>query len=190
MKFGRILKLSALVVLALYVAFFAFNHATGRTVGYDFDSTLSFSTPSFIEEEKRRADGENDFNWNLINGELVGLEKPKVISRYVWVFRALGYTPIIITARPEIKRDEFVAHVSTRYGFAPGDIYMTNEKNRILKERKTVIFFGDSNSDITAAQEAGCIAIRILRSADDQYKKSYDPGKYGEFILPFSEAHD
>ncbi|MBI4179582.1 hypothetical protein HY522_09200 [bacterium] len=175
-----------LIVLAYLIAFAA-NKVLDKTIGYDYDMTLAFSTPTFLAE--REEDPDDRIAWHLVNGRLLDLEKKKHLSWTVPITRFFGYTPIVVTARPDIKAELFRAHVHRAYGIKPEDVYMTKRKAAILKERNTVLFFGDSDGDILDAREAGVRAIRIKRSKDDPYRGNYNPGKYGEFILPFSDAH-
>ena len=67
------------------------------------------------------------------------------------------------------------------------NVYFTNKKAQRIRELDIEIFYGDSDSDIKAAQDAGIEGISILRSPKSSYKKKYNPGKYGEKIIPNSE---
>lgn len=175
------------LLLLAYIIGFAANKWLEKTIGYDYDSTLAFSTPAFLAEKEQEPSDRLD--WDLINGPFLNLEKKKHISWTIPMARIFGYTPIVITARPEVRADLFKAHVQKIYGIKPKDIYMTKEKANILKQRNAVLFFGDSDGDITEAQKAGVLAIRVKRSEDDQYKENYHPGQYGEFVMPFSAGH-
>ncbi len=181
-------KVLVVVLVMAYLIAFAANKTLEKTIGFDYDSTLAFSTPTFLAE--KREDPSEHLDWDLINSRLLSFEKKKRVAALVTVTRIFGYTPIVVTARPEVKGDQFRIHVSRQYGVKPEDIYMTKEKSLVLKERNTVLFIGDSDGDITEAHKAGIRAIRIKRSADDQYKDHYHPGQYGEWVLPFSEAHE
>jgi acid phosphatase (class B) len=181
-------KLIFLALIGAGVVLYGYNRMTEKTIGFDYDSTISFSTPTFLAEQVE--DPQPRLAWELINGRLLDLEKKKRVAGFISLARFFGYTPIVITARPEIRGDLFRAHASRSYGVKPEDIYMTKEKATVLRDRHTVIFFGDSDGDITEAQKAGVFAVRVTRSQDDQYKDNYNPGRFGEFILPFSSAHD
>lgn len=181
-------KVVLIVVGVAYIIAFIANKTFEKTVGFDFDATLAFSTPTFLAEKAEEPSPRLD--WQLINGRLLQHEKKKRVAVLVTVFKFLGLTPIVITARPDIKGEVFRSHVSKTYKVKPEDIYMTKEKAHVLQERKTVLFFGDSDADILEAQKAGVRAVRVKRSADDLYKDNYNPGKYGEFVLPFSDGHE
>lgn len=180
-------KVLFFVLLTAYGIAFAANKTLEKTVGYDYDSTLAFSTPTFLAA--REEDPSDRINWELVNGRLLKLEKKKHVALTVPFFKLLGYTPIVITSRNETKGDVFRAHVERVYGIKAEDVYMTREKAVHLKERKCVLFFGDSDGDITEAKKAEVRAVRVKRSADDFYKSHYHPGDYGEFVLPFSDRH-
>lgn len=180
-------KVILFILIFAYLIAFAAHKVLDKTVGYDYDSTLAFSTPTFLAEKTEEPSPRLD--WELINGRLLQLEKKKWISMTVPAAKFIGLTPIVITSRPEVKGEIFRAHVARTYGIKSEDVYMTKEKAAVLKDRHAVIFFGDSNSDITEAQKAGVRAVRVKRSGDDFYKGNYDPGDYGEFVLPFSDRH-
>lgn len=181
-------KVVLFVLITAYLITFAVNKTLYKTVGFDYDSTLAFSMPTFAAERKESPS--ERMNWELINGRLLEVEKQKRVAWLVPFFKCFGLTPIVITSRPEIKGDLFRAHVFQTYGVKPEDVYMTKEKSAVLKKCHTVLFFGDSDGDITEAQKAGVRAIRVKRSADDPYKENYNPGHYGEWVLPFSDGHN
>lgn len=182
------MKKIIIVVLAVaYLINFAINKSLDKTVGYDYDSTLSFSTPTFMAEKEE--DPARRMDWELINGRLLPLEKKKYVAWTVPVFKFLGYTPIVVTTRPNVKAEQFAMHVYRHYGIQIEDVYMTRDKAAVLKARRTVIFFGDSDGDITEAMEAGVIPVRVRRSDDDMYKENYNVGQYGEWVLPLSAGH-
>ncbi len=181
-------KIIFFLMVLVFLIFFGTNKMTEKTVGFDYDSTLSFSTPNFKAE--RTEDPADRLAWDLINGRLLSLEKRKHIAWLVSLSKLLGYTPIVITARNEVNGDLFRTHVQRTYGVKSEDVYMTKEKAQVLKDRHTIVFFGDSDGDITEAQKAGVTGIRVKRSEDDEYKEHYHPGQYGEFILPLSAAHE
>lgn len=180
-------KLVLVLILMAYGVSFLANKTMEKTVGFDFDSTLAFTLPSFMAEKAEEPSERLD--WELLNGRLLQLEKKKRVAWLVPLFKFFGYTPIVISARPEIKGEVFRTHVQRNYGITPEDVYMTKERATVLKRRNVVIFFGDSDGDITEAQRAGIIAVRVKRSADESHRDHYNPGRYGEFILPFSEGH-
>jgi len=181
-------KLFFFILLIAYVIAFAANKLLDKSVGFDYDMTLAYSRPTF-EAEKKEEPSER-IDWTLVNGRLLSAEKRKRAAWLVPLSKIFGYTPIVVTARPEIKGALFRAHVQRVYGIKPEDVYMTRDKSAVLAKRNVTVFFGDSDGDITEAQEAGIRAIRIRRADDDPYKENYNPGKYGEFVLPFSADHD
>lgn len=60
-------------------------------------------------------------------------------------------------------------------------------KTKWLKENKIAIFYGDSNSDIESAQEAGISGIRLMRASNSWEHKRSDIGKYGELVIQRSD---
>ena len=49
------------------------------------------------------------------------------------------------------------------------------------------MFYGDSDNDITAAQDAGARGIRVLRASNSTYRPLPMAGKFGEEVIVNSE---
>ena len=64
-------------------------------------------------------------------------------------------------------------------GANPGD----NPKIALLQENNIQIYYGDSNSDILAAQAIRIRAIRIIRADNSTHKPLPEIGKLGEEVL-------
>jgi acid phosphatase (class B) len=62
-----------------------------------------------------------------------------------------------------------------------------NLKIKPIKENKIQIFYGDADSDIEAALEAGIRAIRIMRAVNSTNKPLPQNGSFGEEVLVNSE---
>ncbi len=178
-------KAVGFILMIAYLITFITNKTLNKTVGFDYDFTLAFSIPTFAAEKKEEPSERMD--WELINGRLLDVEKKKRVAGLVPFFKCFGLTPIVITGRPEVKGDIFRAHVFQAYGVKPDDVYMTRETAAVLKKRHTVLFFGDSDGDITEAQKADVRAIRVKRSAEEGVE-NYRPGHFGEWVLPFSDG--
>ncbi len=62
-----------------------------------------------------------------------------------------------------------------------------NLKFKPIKENKIKIFYGDTDSDIEAAFEAGIRAIKIMRAVNSTNKPLPHNGSFGEEVLVNSE---
>ena len=122
-------KVVASVLVLAYLIVFAANKTLDKTVGFDYDLTLAYSTPTFLAEKEEEPSERMD--WGLINGRLLEVEKKKRVAWLVPVFKCFGFTPIVITARPDIEGDLFRAHVYQVYGVKPENVYMTKENKRL-----------------------------------------------------------
>jgi acid phosphatase (class B) len=93
-----------------------------------------------------------------------------------------------ITARPEAPKNEILSDLLHK-AFGLGEDqpkaiftgYVT--KAKFIKANNVKIYYGDSDSDITEAWDAGVRAIRFLRSPLSTNKGKYNPGKFGEAVL-------
>lgn len=57
------------------------------------------------------------------------------------------------------------------------------EKEKQLKSASIEQYYGDSDADITSAQQVGAVGIRFLRNAQSTFSVMPQAGKYGEPVL-------
>lgn len=176
-----------LVVVALYAATVIVNVSLGVRLGFDLDDTLMFTTPSFVEAVKvAEQNGYESFKspefWKEVNDRFDLGEYKKTVLSIALLGKVFGIKVVVITARP----DYFTERVKEGLRWLTDEVYFTEAKAEIMSRGRYLCFFGDSDSDITEANEAGVPAIRVKRSEKSSYKAKYHPGKYGEFVLPFS----
>ena len=126
--------------------------------------------------------------WSVVN-QAYDLEKPKIVPlSAAWLFRVLGFRVAILASRPdtdgEALRKEWRRLVPRpRFIFA-GD---GAGKSRHLGDGNFVLYFGDSDVDISEARKAGVFPVRVKRSPRSSYKEDYHPGTMREFVLPLSQ---
>lgn len=179
-------------VLGLWLAIFALNSALGTKVGFDYDDTVAFSSPSFRAGDKKYGEGfrgsdkEREAKWKEINSDPSrDIPKPLTMA-IVRAAKLLGCDVVIITARKPNGREPFEEY----WGDVFDEIHFEKEKARILGEGRYLAFFGDSDGDIEEAEKAGVIGIRIMRHPSSDNKREYEPGSFGEWIVPWSEGPD
>lgn len=175
----------------LWAGVFAANTALDSKVGFDFDDTIAFSSPSFraaeekFGEEAMRPKHRDFFAfWSELNGK-PERDLPKPLT--LWLARGarlLGCDVVIITARMGVGREPFVAHWKDRFD----EIYFVKDKTRILERDRYLAFFGDSDADIAKAKKAGVMGVRIQRHPKSSNTYGYEPGRYGEWVVPGSEG--
>lgn len=68
-----------------------------------------------------------------------------------------------------------------------GDKEGQNTKTQWLEKKNIKVFYGDSDNDITAAQDTGARAIRVLRASNSTYRPLPMAGKFGEEVIVNSE---
>ena len=67
---------------------------------------------------------------------------------------------------------------------SPPVIFMGGRSKSIpIREHGIVLYYGDADTDIAEALEAGIRAIRILRSPVSIDPRKLQPGRYGEAVL-------
>lgn len=157
-------------------------------VGFDVDDTLLLSTPAFLKATEEGAPEYSEEWWSIVNNSDEGNSiVKKVAEKILNEHKAKGDEVFAITARRSKGGDGLRNFLNKTFGIKKENVYFTNKKAGKIRELNIKIFYGDSDSDITNAQDAGIEGIRILRSPKSSYKSKYNPGNYGEKIIPDSE---
>jgi len=155
-------------------------------VAFDYDDTLVFSTPAF---QKAFASGAQPFSpqfWTVVN-TAYDLEQRKPLPfALAWIFRLFGFRVTILTPRP----DHGGEALKKEWRYLTGDFFFTSgsdTKHKYLEEGHYVLYFGDSDSDITEGRKARVLTLRIKRSPKSTYRENYNPGTLRELVIPFTE---
>jgi acid phosphatase (class B) len=173
-------------------------------VGFDVDETVIFSSPGFYHLSLEMCDGELvDCNgkpgyWDKANKlDTFSLPKPAGVE-LVKMHLARGDTVYFITARTYTADEEVTKTLRALFdapdlapvvfvGYTPGK----NPKVEAIKERDIQIYYGDSDSDIRAAQDPvnQIRGIRMLRAANtlENIYGIPTPGVYNEEVVIDSE---
>lgn len=169
-------------------------------VGFDIDDTLLFSSPGFHYGRQKYSPGSNSFTrldefWLEMNNGLDAFSLPKTIARKLIQFhRERGDVLYFITGRPPTETETLTDLIGRTFGIDnpnpvifTGNIRAENPKVGSLKTHGVMIFYGDSNGDIEAAQIVGARAVRILRAGNSTSGIIPNPGFMGEEVLADSE---
>ena len=172
--------------------------------GFDIDDTVLFSSPGFYYGQFNH-DGPRGTNrygnpdsawtskvfWNDMNGKFDKYSIPKASAQNVILMhRQRGDTIVFITARNNSKANIMQRILAQTFSLQSPTVIFTNnnKKDPYIKDLKMTIYYGDSDSDITAAYNANARPIRVLRSSLSTNKTSYAKvGQMGEEVLKDSE---
>lgn len=169
-------------------------------VGFDIDDTVLFSSPGYYYGREKYSPGNKAFAimeefWNEMNNGLDQFSLPKESARkLIELHKKRGDSIYFITARTKTKTESVTELLEKTFdlenlnkviftGFKLGE----NLKIKPIKENKIQIFYGDADSDIEAALEAGIRAIRIVRAVNSTNKPLPHNGSFGEEVLVNSE---
>jgi len=178
-------------------------------VGFDVDDTLVFSAPAFnalqpqydaavirpksyatLSPEQK---GKYHEFWNRLNEEYDDRSRPKGIGKAllglhlargddIWIIsRRQATVPATETATKRIER---FFGISLKH---PVIVTNLQDKTPFITEHKIEYYYGDSDSDITAAVTAGATPIRVKRAADSYAKDVPHNGQLNELVLKDSE---
>ena len=156
----------------------ALENPSVKIVGFDIDDTILFSTPAF---DKGYASGHpygTEEFWEVVNSSDEGnsIIKKKTLE-ILNAHKEKGHEIYFVTSRNPAGGETLQKFLSSELGIPEENIiFAPGGKTEILKKLGIDAFYGDSDSDIRYAIEAGAIPIRILRSPDSSYKGSHNPG--------------
>lgn len=170
-------------LLCLWLLTFATVRIAGFRLGFDLDDTLSFSSPVFVRAHAEKIPRRSPEYWRFVNNhfELERMKLPVVMVAVLG--KILGFRVDIITARSGQGGERLIEH----WRWLADEFHFERDKSQILSGKPYLIFFGDSDSDIREAREAGVPAVRVRRSKESSARSAHHPGKYGEWVLPLSD---
>jgi acid phosphatase (class B) len=175
-------------------------------VGFDIDDTLLFSSPGFYYVlyntdgpggtnrygKDRRAIVANPQTWTDLHENYDRFALPKQIARdVIHLHKRRGDRIYAITARAGVKGDLLDARVRKTFDVAlaePVIFTAFKPKTEVIRSRGIVVYYGDSDSDIQDAKEAGARGVRFMRAMNAiEYDKLPSNGKFGEDVLEGSD---
>ncbi len=165
-------------------------------VGFDIDDTVLFSSPAYYYGQQKYSPGSKDYLSNPefqmeLNNGLDSFSIPKEIARKLIAFhKDRGDNLFFITGRNPTETETLTGLLAKTFdlenpnpvifcGAKPGE----NPKIALLQENNIQIYYGDSDSDIFAAQANRIRAIRILRADNTTHKPLPEIGNLGEEVL-------
>ncbi|MCU6663555.1 MAG: acid phosphatase AphA [Silvania sp.] len=181
------------------------NSLMGRppmAVGFDIDDTVLFSSPGFWRGKKTFSpDSEaylkNPAFWQQMNNGWDEFSIPKESARaLIAVHLKRGDQIWFITGRSQTKTESVTKTLQDAFMIPAANmnpVVFTGEQSRqnskvaTLEQKQIKIYYGDADSDITAARDAGARGIRVLRASNSTYKPLPQAGAFGEEVVVNSE---
>lgn len=171
-------------------------------VGFDIDDTLIFPSAGFQAVlngtagsggpspygADRRAVVANPKTWNDLHHLHDGYALPKMIGRELLALhKQRGDRIHLITARAGVEAAPLEARMRKMFDIEfAGPIVFTSLKSKTesIRARKLALYYGDSDSDIEYAKEAGIRGVRVLRATNAiDYDRPPCFGKFGEEVI-------
>ncbi len=181
------------------------NSLTGRppmAVGFDIDDTVLFSSPGFWRGKETYSPDSEDYLhnpafWEKMNNGWDEFSIPKEVARALIAMHVKrGDRIYFITGRSQtqtetvsktLQNDFSIPAANMNPVIFAGDKAGQNTKTQWLQDKQIKLFYGDSDNDMTAAQETGARAIRVLRASNSTYKPLPQAGMFGEEVIANSE---
>ncbi|EIK93365.1 acid phosphatase/phosphotransferase [Pseudomonas sp. M47T1] len=164
-------------------------------VGFDIDDTVLFSSPCFYAGQQKYSPGSeaylhNPAFWQALNGGCDRYSIPKQSARaLIALHQQRGDRIYFITGRPHTDHEQLTALLARTFAISNMQPVVFNsgpEKTRFIHDRHLKIYYGDADSDITSAREAGARPVRVMRAANSTYQPLPVNGALGEEVLEHS----
>jgi len=171
-------------------------------VGFDIDDTVLFSSPGFFRGQNEFSPNSNAYLknpafWEKMNNGWDAFSIPKEVAKnLIAMHLKRGDSVYFVTGRSPTKtetvtktlQDAFlIPEANVNPVIFAGDEPGQNTKTQWLKDKNIKVFYGDSDNDITAAQDAGARGIRVLRASNSSYQPLPKAGVFGEEVIVNSE---
>ncbi|MFT4012626.1 MAG: acid phosphatase AphA [Paracoccus sp. (in: a-proteobacteria)] len=164
-------------------------------VGFDVDDTVLFSTPCFYYGQNKYSPGSDDYLkmdafWTDIHtNNCDQYSPPKEVARQLIDMHVQrGDEIYFITGRTKGSGGETLTATlkqDFRLEKMNDVVFTASSENKVqfLKDHKLKIYYGDADSDMRAALEAGIRPIRVMRAQNSSYKPDPRNGRFGEEVI-------
>ena len=164
-------------------------------VGFDVDDTVLFSSACFYYGKNKYSPGSEDYLnmdefWTDIHSNNCDqYSMPKEVARsLIDMHVGRGDEIYFITGRTKGSGGEtLTAELQKTFGIdRMNDVVFTassENKVQFLKDHELKIYYGDADSDMRAAIEAGIRPIRVMRAQNSSYKPEPRNGSFGEEVI-------
>lgn len=178
-------------------------------VGFDVDDTLVFSAPAFNalqpkfdpdvirpkDYAKLTPAQQGDYHafWNELNERADDASLPKKIGQRLLDLHVARKDDIYVVSRRQAteppsdasqRRLERMFHVTLEHPLVQTNL---TDKTPFLCRAGIELYYGDADSDVTAAVAAGATPVRVKRAANSYAKDAVHNGQMDEIVLSDSE---
>lgn len=162
------------------------------SVGFDIDDTVLFSSPCFYHGKQKYSPGSDDYLrdmrfWKETNGGCDRYSLPKEVGRkLIDLHQARGDRIFFITGRPSTpgeKVSEIIQQAFAIQAMSPVIFSSGPEKAALIRERGIALYYGDSDSDIRSARDAGIRGVRVMRASSSTNQPLPANGALGEEVI-------
>ena len=171
------------------------------SVGFDIDDTVLFSSPGFWRGKKTWSPESDEYLknpafWEQMNNGWDAFSIPKEVARaLIAMHLKRGDNIWFITGRHFTKTETVTKTLQDAFlipAVSMNPVIFIGGKGERTKtpciaQKQIKIYYGDADSDINAAREAGARGIRVLRASNSTQKPLPQAGDFGEEVIVNSE---
>ena len=159
----------------------------GFKAGFEYDDGLVYSTPAFQAAGEAGVPAAPDADyWNAVNRAYKSEHIKPLPWLTAWALKVLGFRIEVFCSRGEAGSDSLRnawRRLADSFHFTADE----NQKYELLEKGRFIFYFAPSDEGVIQAKKADVIPVRIRKNKRSVNPCLYDPGKYGERVLPLSE---
>lgn len=167
-------------IYAIWAVIYSTVNISGFSVAFEYEDGLAYTTDTYLKAKTNSTDELHRF----LN-ENAHKDRIKIIPFFIYkTLKILGFSIDIIVDRKNISSETLTLRWKNCGVYFVSN---SNEKYELLNKKKYLLFFANSDDGIIQAKKAQIYPLRIKRNPKSLNPANYNPSKYGEKVIPFSE---
>ncbi len=165
-----------------------FANKKAMNIGFDIDDTIWFSSAPFFNATNEYGHNFPAEFWETMNTSLDKYSIPKTIAQQLLTFhKERNDTIYFITARPKTNSETVTNRIINTFNLAKNInkvIFTGNsDKSKEIKQHNIAYYYGDADTDMTSAIQAGAIPVRIQRNIASTASSGANNGYFSEIVI-------
>ena len=179
------IKLAAAIV-CLWALCFSINTIMKNSIAVEYDGGIADSSKSWAAVIKEGPAKHSKEYWHKLNAMSEKDKKKPLPALACLMAKICGIKVYLLCDRTEESSETIVRtwkRLASEIHFTPDP----NDRYEFLEKHKPLLYAASSDENIIQAVKAEVMPIRIKRKEKSSLPGNYNPGKYGEKIIPFSQ---
>jgi len=186
--FSRLLfRIKIIISLVfLWALAYSINTIMKNSIAIEYDGGIADSTKSWQAMEKESIKKNSKEYWAKINAFGENDQAKPIPALLCAAAKSVGIKIYVLCDR----ENENTENLKKTWQRLATGIYFTpapNDRYVFLEQHKPLAYAASSDENIIQSVKAEILPVRIKRSKKTKLPGNYNPGKFGEKIIPFSQ---